>query len=262
MSTVNTAWVCTEVTVRYAGAQVPALDGVTLGVAEGAWTVVLGPNGSGKSTLLRALLGRLPLAHGSIACFGAPLESWSRDAMARAVGVVPQGEYETFPMTTRALVAMGRYPHLGPWRREGSADAAAIDTAMTRCDVAQFADRMVDTLSGGEGQRARIARALAQEPRALVLDEPTASLDLKHEMEVLTLLRSLAAGGTTIVLVTHNLSVAAQYADRVVLLDRGRLVAEGPATDVLSAQQIREVFGWPVQLIRGESGAPYIVPVR
>jgi iron complex transport system ATP-binding protein len=258
----TSAWVCTEVTVRYSGTRAPALDDVTLAVVEGACTVILGPNGSGKSTLLRTLLGRVPIERGAITCFGAPLASWPRAAMARAVGVVPQGEYETFPMTTRSLVAMGRYPHLGPWRRERAADLAAIETAMERCDVAQFADRMVDTLSGGEGQRARVARALAQEPRALVLDEPTASLDLKHEMEVLVLLQSLAAGGTTIVLVTHNLSVAAQYADRVVLLDRGRLVAEGPAAEVLTPARVREVFGWPVELIRGDSGAPYIVPVR
>jgi iron complex transport system ATP-binding protein len=256
------AWTCDGVTVRYAGARAPALDDVTLTLAEGACTIILGPNGSGKSTLLRALLGRIPLTAGSITCLGAPLPSWKRDALARAVGVVPQGEYESFPLTTRALVAMGRYPHLGPWRSERAADIAAIESAMARCDVTQFAVRMVDTLSGGEGQRARIARALAQEPRALVLDEPTASLDLKHEMEVLGLLRSLAASGTTIVLVTHNLSVAAQYADRVVLLDRGRLVAEGPAATVLSASRVREVFGWPVELIHGESGAPYIVPVR
>ena len=256
------AWTCSEVTVRYPGARGPALDGVTLTLAEGACTIILGPNGSGKSTLLRAILGRIPLTSGTIACFDQPLGSWPRAVLARAVGVVPQGEFEAFPLTTRDLVAMGRYPHLGPWRREGADDVAAIDRAMARCDVTQFAERMVGTLSGGEGQRARIARALAQEPRALVLDEPTASLDLKHEMEVLVLLQSLASGGTTIVLVTHNLSVAAQYADRVVLLDHGRLVAEGPPAEVLSASRVRDVFGWPVELIRGESGAPYIVPVR
>jgi ABC-type cobalamin/Fe3+-siderophores transport system ATPase subunit len=256
------AWECHALTVRYAGAAAPALDDVTLTIPEGACTIILGPNGSGKSTLLRAILGRLAVTRGSISCFGAPLASWSRPALARAVGVVPQGEYETFPITTRALVAMGRYPYLGPWRRESAADIAAIDTAMARCDVTQFAERMVDTLSGGEGQRARIARALAQEPRALVLDEPTASLDLKHEMEVLALLQSLAAGGTTIVLVTHNLSVAAQYADRVALLDRGRLVASGPPADVLVASRVRDVFGWRVEVIRGETGDPYIVPVR
>ena len=256
------AWTCQDVTVRYTGARTPALDGVTLTLAEGACTIILGPNGSGKSTLLRAILGRIPLSSGTITCLGSPLASWKRDALARVVGVVPQGEYEAFPLTTRALVAMGRYPHLGPWRSEGPADVAAIENAMTRCDVTQFAERMVDTLSGGEGQRARIARALAQEPRALVLDEPTASLDLKHEMEVLVLLQSLAASGTTIVLVTHNLSVAAQYADHVVLLDHGRLVAYGTPSDVLSATRVRDVFGWPVELIHGETGAPYIVPVR
>ena len=256
------AWTCHHVSVRYPGARAAAVDDVSLDIREGACTIILGPNGSGKSTLLRALLGRIPLTSGTITCLGAPLTSWKRDALARAVGVVPQGEYEAFPVTTRALVAMGRYPYLGPWRSEGAADIAAIDSAMARCDVTQFADRMVDTLSGGEAQRARIARALAQEPRALVLDEPTASLDLKHEMEVLVLLRSLAAGGTTIVLVTHNLSVAAQYADCVVLLDRGALIAHGSPAEVLTASRVRDVFGWPVELIHGASGAPYIVPVR
>jgi ABC-type cobalamin/Fe3+-siderophores transport system ATPase subunit len=254
------AWRCDAVTVRYPGAPSPALDAVTLALDAGACTVILGPNGSGKSTLLRALLGLRTPDAGTITCFGRPLAAWSRPALARAVGVVPQGDHEAFPLSVRALVAMGRYPHLGPWRREQAADRAAIEAAMARADVTHFAERMLDTLSGGERQRTRIARALAQEPRALVLDEPTASLDLRHEMEILALLRSLSSSGVTVVLVTHNLSVAAQYADRVILLDRGHLVAAGPPPSVLTADTLHHVFGWPVELVHAASGTPHIVP--
>ncbi len=256
------AWECQDLTIRYPGAPAPALDRVTLALEEGACTVVLGPNGSGKSTLLRALLGVQPPGSGDVRCFGTPVRAWRRDALARAVGVVPQGERETFAMTAREVVAMGRYPHLGPWRAEHAEDQAAIASAMARCDVADFGSRYMDTLSGGERQRVRVARALAQEPRALVLDEPTASLDLRHEMEVLTLLATLASSGVTIVLVTHNLSVAAQYANRVVLLDRGRLVADGPSDAVLTTERLSGVFGWPVELVRGGAGTPYIVPTH
>jgi iron complex transport system ATP-binding protein len=181
--------------------------------------------------------------------------------LARQVGVVPQGEVEAFPMTVRALVAMGRYPYLGPWRREGARDVAAIDAAMARCDVAQFAGRSMDTLSGGERQRVRLARALAQEPAALALDEPTTSLDLRHEMTIAELLRRLADTGTTIVLVTHNLGIAARYADQVVLLDEGKLAAAGPTAEVLTAARIEQVFGWPVDLVRTGRGGTAIVPV-
>jgi iron complex transport system ATP-binding protein len=255
------AWSCAGVTLRYPRASRAALDGITLDIAAGGCTAILGPNGSGKSTLLRVLLGIVPATAGSVTCFDRPIGAWTRGEMARRVGVVPQGEVEAFPMTARALVAMGRYPYLGPWRAEGPADVAAIDAAMARCDVTQFADRSVDTLSGGERQRVRIARALAQEPTALALDEPTTSLDLKHEMAIAGLLRALADGGTTVLLVTHNLSIAARYADRVILLDDGRLAAAGPTADVLTASRVEQVFGWPVDLVRTARGGTAIVPV-
>jgi iron complex transport system ATP-binding protein len=257
----SASWSCVDITVRYPRATRPALDSVTLDIETGGATAILGPNGSGKSTLLRVLLGTVALTTGSVTCFGRPLDEWTRGELARSVGVVPQGEVEAFPMTARALVAMGRYPYLGPWRREGPADAAAIEAAMARCDVRQFADRSVDTLSGGERQRVRIARALAQEPMALALDEPTTSLDLKHEMAIAGLLRTLADAGTTVVLVTHNLSIAARYADQVILLDEGRLAAAGPTADVLTAARIEQVFGWPVDVVVSVRGGTAIVPV-
>jgi iron complex transport system ATP-binding protein len=255
------AWALGEVTVRYPRAARAALDRVTVEIPVGGCTAVLGPNGSGKSTLLRVLLGTIGVATGSVTVFGRPIGEWTRVALARQVGVVPQGEVEAFPMTARAVVAMGRYPYLGPWRREGAGDVAAIDEAMARCDVTQFAERPLGTLSGGEKQRVRLARALAQEPAALVLDEPTNSLDLKHEMAIAELLHRLAVGGTTVVLVTHNLGIAARYADRVVLLDEGRVAAAGVTGEVLTAERIEAVFGWPVDLVRTDRGGTAVVPV-
>ncbi len=254
------AWSCTGVSVRYARARRLALDDVTLAIEAGACTAVLGPNGSGKSTLLRVLLGVRSPAAGVVSCFGRPIGEWSRSALAQTVGVVPQGEVDAFPMTARELVAMGRYAYLGPWRRERQTDATAIAAAMARCDVTQFADRPIDQLSGGERQRVRIARALAQEPRALALDEPTASLDLAHEMAIMVLLRALADAGATVLLITHHLGLAARYADRVVLLRDGRLLAAGPPSEVLTADRVEAVFEWPVTLGRTATGAPYIVP--
>jgi iron complex transport system ATP-binding protein len=255
------AWAVNDITLRYPRSSRPALDGVSVDIPSGGCTAVLGPNGSGKSTLLRVLLGTAAVSAGSVAAFGRPIGAWTRVELARQVGVVPQGEVEAFPMTVRALVAMGRYPYLGPWRREGAEDAAAISAAMARCDVAQFAERSMDTLSGGERQRVRLARALAQEPAALALDEPTTSLDLRHEMTIAELLRQLADAGTTIVLVTHNLGIAARYADQVVLLDEGKLAAAGPTGEVLTAARIEQVFKWPVDLVRTGRGGTAIVPV-
>lgn len=259
-------WSCRGVTFRYPEATHPAVDGVSIDVPAGACTAVLGPNGSGKSTLLRLLLGTLMPAAGEVELDDRPVAAWERGEVARTVGVVPQGEEATFPTSVRELVAMGRYPHLGPWRREGERDRRAIEQAMRRCDVLGFAHRPVSTLSGGERQRVRVARALAQEPAALALDEPTAALDVSHEMAIFELLRELGRGGTTVLLVTHNLNLAARYADRLVLLDRGRVAATGTPAEVLTRETIERVYGWPVRIGRHEGpgpdeGAPQVVPL-
>jgi len=251
---------------RYDGADRDAVDGVSLEVPAGACTAVLGPNGSGKSTLLRLLLGTLPPRSGTVEFGGRPVPAWSRPEMAKVVGVVSQGEDEVFPLSVREMVAMGRYPHLGAWRREGESDRRAIAEAMRRCDVAQFADRPVSTLSGGERQRARIARALAQEPDTLALDEPTVALDIRHEMAIFELLRDLGRTGVTVLLVTHNLNLAARYADRLVVLDGGRLAAEGAPADVLTRGLVERVWGWPVHVVPhpgpgADAGAPQVVPL-
>jgi iron complex transport system ATP-binding protein len=260
-------WRCTGLTVRYPAADSPALDGVTLEVPRGRVTAILGPNGSGKSTLLRALLGVVPAAAGRVELGGRPLSAWSRAALAREIGVVPQGEESAFPMTVREMVGMGRYPHLGPWRREGAADREAVRAAMARCDVEELAGRSVATLSGGERQRTRIARALAQQAPTLALDEPTAALDVAHEMEIFELVRALSTdSGATVLLVTHNLNLAARFADGLVLLDRGRVAASGAPAAVLAADVLERVYGWPVRVLPfagpgPDRGAPQVVPL-
>lgn len=251
------------VTVRYSGLDVPALDDVSLDVPTGSLYAVLGPNGSGKSTLMRALLGITPLERGTVTLDGRGMHAWGRKERARAVGAVPQSESIAFPLTTREMVAMGRYPHLAGLSGEGAGDRRAISAALEACDVTDLAERDVTTLSGGEFQRARIARALAQEPRALVLDEPTSSLDIRHEMGILELLRASADDGMTVVLITHGLDRAAEFADRMLLLSRGRVAAEGAPGDVLREDVLADVYGWPVSVHTDpESGTPRVTPRR
>jgi len=251
-----------DVVVRYPGAETPALDGVSMRAEPGILYAVLGPNGSGKSSLMRALLGLLPPAHGRVLLEGRPLAQWPRREVARSVGAVAQSETVSFPISTRDYVAMGRYPHLGPLESEGPADREAVLRALEACDLVALAGRDVGTLSGGEFQRARIARALAQEPGALVLDEPTASLDVGHEMTILELLRRSAHAGMTVLLITHGLDMAARFADRMLLLSRGRAVAEGPPAEVVRPEILREVYGWPLAVHRDPvTGAPRVTPL-
>jgi iron complex transport system ATP-binding protein len=159
---------------------------------------------------------------------------------------VAQSEHLAFPISVREFVAMGRYPHLGPLRPEGDTDREAIQTALSRCDVRDFATREVTTLSGGELQRVRIARALAQEPSALILDEPTASLDVRHEMSIFELLRASADRGMTVVLITHHLNLAARFADRFLLLHDGVVAAEGGLGEVFREETLKSVYRWPL----------------
>ncbi len=235
-----------DLVVRYSADRPAALAGVSMRVPTASLYAVLGPNGSGKSTLLRALLGTVPISSGSAAIDGKSVEAWTRRVLAREVGVVTQAESVTFPITVRELVAMGRYPHLGPFEGERPEDREAIHEALELCEAVDLVERDAGSLSGGEFQRARIARALAQRPRALVLDEPTASLDLRHEMVILRLLRSAAESGLTVLLVTHHIDVAARFADRLLLLDGGRVAAEGTAEQVLREDVLEEVYRWRV----------------
>lgn len=251
-----------DLLVRYPGSAEPALTGVSLALRAGELVAAAGPNGSGKTTLLRALLGMLPLAGGQVALLGRPLAQWSSADLARVVGVVTQREETLFPLTVEETVSLGRYPFLGPLAAAGAADRAIVAEAMARADVDRLASRRTDELSGGEWQRVRVARALAQEPRLLVLDEPTASLDVRHEMEVFELIRRLAGQGIATLLVTHHLNLAARYADRIVLLHEGGLVADGPPAAVLTRDNVARVFDWPVAITTWCDGAPQIVPLK
>ncbi len=252
----------TELTVQYPLAPEPALDSVTLVVPRGTFYAVLGPNGSGKSTLLRALLGMVPHAGGRAHVFGRLVSDWDRRALAREAGVVTQSESMAFPITVRDLVAMGRYPYLGALQSETLTDRKAISEAMRLCDLEDLEQRFLSTLSGGEIQRTRVARALAQEPNVLMLDEPTASLDVRHEMEILELLRASADRGMTIFLITHHLDLAARFADRMLLLDRGKVAAEGRPRDVLQEETLQHVYGWPISVSDDPAtGVPRMTPL-
>lgn len=253
------AWSVQAMSFRYPGADGDTLSNVSLEIPSARLTALLGPNGTGKSTLLQLLLGVLKPNAGKVTFNGRALKDYTRKALALEIGVVPQGEID--PMfTVRDVVAMGRYPHLGPWQRERDIDEQAIVRAMHRCDVSRFADRWVSTLSGGERQRVRVARALAQEADVLVLDEPTTFLDIRHEMTVFELLDTLRNEGVTILLATHNLNLAARYADRLVMMHERGVVASGAPAEVLTSSQVERVYGWPVEIIPHSAGAPQVVP--
>ena len=250
-----------EISVRY-GSAAPALDQVSCAVTPAQLVAVVGPNGSGKTTLVRALTGLVPLDAGEVLVEGRPVRRWARGELARVLGVVPQREEIAFPLLVEETVMLGRYARLGPLAAPAPADRLAVQSAMERCDVAGLARRTVDSLSGGEWQRVRLARALAQEPRALVLDEPTASLDVRHEMELLELVRRLVDDGMAGLVITHQLNLAARFADRMLLLDRGRVAAEGSPAEVLTRETLGRVFEWPVAVTTWCDGSPQVVPLR
>jgi len=240
----------------------PAVRDVDLTVSTSELVGIVGPNGSGKTTLLRLLLGAIAPSAGQTLAFGSPASQWRRRELARLVGVVSQREEPAFPLRVKQAVLFGRYPHMGALGAPSSEDMAAVEQALVRCDVANLSHRWVATLSGGEWQRVRIARALAQNPRALVLDEGTASLDIRHEMEVFELVSELVHEGHLAgLLVTHHVNLAARFVDRVVVMDAGAAVAVGKPTEVLTPEIFERVFGWPVGLVEWR-GIPQFVPLR
>ena len=247
---------------RYPESQRDALADVSAAVESGAFACLIGPNGCGKSTLLKLWLGALKPTSGSALFEEKAAAQWDRRELALRIGAVAQIEELVFPFTVWETVSMGRYPHLGPWRSMREEDRAAVMHALARCDLEGMSDRLVSNLSGGERQRVRIARALAQQPRALVLDEPTASLDLGHEMALFELLADLCAtDGVTVVAATHNLNLAARFASSMILLSQGRLVATGPPSAVITREIVERVYGWPVEI--GEhGGAKQVTPLR
>lgn len=242
---------------------IPALDGVSVDVHAGEMLGVVGPNGSGKTTLLRVLDALLRPTRGAVRLEGADLATISRKAVAKAIAVVPQASAAGFGFTALEIVTMGRAPHLHPLAPEGADDEAAVRDAMERTDTWLLRDRPIDTLSGGERQRVLLARALAQTPRVLLLDEPTAHLDLKYQLEMMALVHALTRDGLAVVAAVHDLNLAAQFCDRIVVLDRGRIAAVGSPEEVLTASTLLAVYGTEVVVEHHPAtGRPHIVPLR
>jgi iron complex transport system ATP-binding protein len=237
------------------------LDGVDLTVATGEWVAVIGPNGAGKSTMLRAVGGLLPVA-GSISIFGTPAARLSRRQRARLVATVAQAPVVPAGMAVFDYVLLGRTPYIPPLGRESAADLAAAGEVLTRLDLHRFAGRELATLSGGERQRVFLARALAQGAPLLLLDEPTTALDIGHQQEVLDLVDELRRDhGLTVLATMHDLSIAGEYADRMVLLASGRVAASGPPREVLTEELLATHYSARVRVIEGDHG-PLVVPVR
>jgi len=252
-----------DLVVRYPGAASNAVDGVSFVSERGSLTALAGPNGSGKSSIVRALLRRAETPGGSASIDGKDVRSLSYSELARKVAVVPQREETAFPIRVNDYVSLGRYPHLGLWSAPGASDRAAVAEALSQAGVADLESRDTDALSGGEWQRVRIARALAQKTPALVLDEPTTFLDVAHEMAIFELLASLARSGLAVLLVSHQLNLVARFADRIVLLANGKVATSGSPTEVMKADRLESIYGWPVVVTRDPAvGAPALVPLR
>jgi iron complex transport system ATP-binding protein len=248
-----------DVRVELGGRNV--VDGVTATVAEGEWLALIGPNGAGKTTLLRAIARLVPCS-GEIDLGGRAVAGLGRPELSRLVAVVPQ-EPSTPPwMTVAEYVLLGRTPHLGLLAKEGRRDREAAARALARLDLVSLGDRRLGTLSGGEKQRVVVARALAQEARIVLLDEPTAALDIGHQQQAFDLLDGLRAeSGLTLVAAMHDLTLAARYADRMLLLDAGRVVAEGSPTDVVTEALLSRHYGAAIDVVSVDD-RPVVVPRR
>ena len=252
-----------DLVVSYHGASRNAVDGVSFVAPRGRLTALAGPNGSGKSSIVRALLRRADVTGGAVTIDGRDVNTLSYAELARDVAVVPQREEAAFPARVREYVALGRYPHLGLWRAPADDDRRAVDQALAQAGVDDLAERDTDALSGGEWQRVRIARALAQRTPALVLDEPTTFLDVAHEMAIFELLSSLARSGLAVLLVSHQLNLVARFADTIVLLDEGKVATSGAPAEVMQADRLESIYRWPVVITRDPAiGAPALVPLR
>ncbi|GAA1182386.1 ABC transporter ATP-binding protein [Streptomyces hebeiensis] len=233
-----------------------------LAVPDGRVTVIVGPNACGKSTTLRALGRLLRPRSGSVLLDGTELAKIPTKRIARSIGLLPQSPVAPEAITVADLVSRGRQPHQRWWQQWSEEDERAVRDAMARTDVTALADRSVDELSGGQRQRVWIAMALAQETDLLLLDEPTTFLDIAHQVEVLDLVRRLNhEQGRTVVIVLHDLNQAARYADHLVAMKAGRVVAEGPPADVVTAELVREVFGLESIVVPDPvTGSPLVVP--
>lgn len=234
------ALVANTITVRLGEATI--VRGASVTLRSGELTVLVGPNGAGKTTLIRALAGLVP-AEGAIAFGGRALGAMTPRERARAVSYLPQGHVFHWPMSVESIVALGRAPHADPFSSTTAANRSAVANALATTETAAFATRAVTTLSGGEKARVALARALATQAPVLLADEPTASLDPRHQLVVMELLRAAARNGSAILAIVHDLTLAARFADRVLVMDRGRIVADAAPDEALAPERLAAVFG-------------------
>jgi iron complex transport system ATP-binding protein len=239
----------------------PVVDGLSFCLRPGEMVGLIGPNGCGKTTVIKALSRILAPQSGSILLDGKDLAHINRGQLARLIGVVPQNPFLPDSFTVSEVVLLGRNPHLGLLRNESARDISIVWWAMERTGILPLAGRRMGELSGGEKQRVTIARALAQEPRTILLDEPTANLDICHQIEILDLIRSLCREKDLAALIAiHDLNMAAQYCDRLLLMKQGRLHASGLPQEVITQNNIREVYGAHSQVYpHPENGLPMVV---
>jgi iron complex transport system ATP-binding protein len=256
----NVALAVVEVSAGYGSRGV--LHNVSFTLQRGEMLAIVGPNGAGKSTLLRVASGCLRPSHGSIELLQRPLAAYDRRELARVLATVAQENPIAFRFTVLEIVLMGRAPHLGAFRWETRQDLAAALSAMERFDLLPLADRPIDELSGGERKRVFLARALAQQPRVMLLDEPAAFLDLRHVVDIFRQFRELCAhSGIAIAATMHDLNAAASFADRLLLLSGGHKLALGPPDEVLTVRNLERVYGVQVQIGRNPAnGAPVVFP--
>lgn len=249
--------------LSYAYGSTPVLHDLSFDVAGGGFFIILGPNGSGKTTLLKMLCGLETPPRGHVEILGRPLAKYGRRALARTVALVPQLLVLDFPFSVQEVILLGRTPHLGMIGIEQAEDLEIARQAMAFTEVDHLARRKVDQLSGGELQRVFIARAICQQPRIILLDEPTASLDLAHQVRVMDLMEKLKAEqDITVVMVSHDVNLAAMYADTLLLLKQGRIADQGPPEKVLNYKTLEDVYGCTVLVDESPLGAsPRITPV-
>jgi iron complex transport system ATP-binding protein len=229
--------------INFSYAAKPVMEDVSFAIDEAQIVAIIGPNGSGKTTLLKIINGTLFPDAGQMLIDGKGTSRWSRKDIAQKVAIVPQETAVVFPFYAEEIVLMGRFPHLSNYRFEDKKDYRIVHEAMEKTDTLAFATRRFDELSAGERQRVLIARALAQEPKVLLLDESTVFLDLKHQAQFLALLRQLnTVQQLTVIFVTHDINLAAQHADRIILLYSGKIYAIGKPAEVITAANIKEVY--------------------
>jgi iron complex transport system ATP-binding protein len=247
-----------DLSVRFDGAE--AVRDLSLEIAADEWVTLIGPNGAGKTSVLRALCG-LVRFEGEAFLDGRDVRELGRRALSRLIAFVPQNPATPFELTVAEYVLLGRTPHLGYFAAEGRHDRQAAGRALERLDLLPFSGRALGSLSGGELQRAVLARALAQEAPVLLLDEPTTSLDLGRQQQILELVDALRSDGLTVVSTMHDLTLAGQFGDRIVLLDRGEVVADGEPGDVLSERNLSVYYGANVRVMRDDGGT-FVLPQR